>query len=42
MLIVLMAFSREMACAGNQTGETLRSSMKLHGKSEKGGQTRRS
>lgn len=33
MLIVRMTFSRAMACAGNQTRETLRSSMKLHGKS---------
>ncbi|MDQ1352958.1 MAG: hypothetical protein QG657_3264, partial [Acidobacteriota bacterium] len=33
MLIVRMTFSRAMACAGNQTRETLRSSKKLHGKS---------
>jgi hypothetical protein len=33
MLIVRMIFSRAMVCAGNQTYETLRSSLKLHGKS---------
>ncbi len=33
MLIVRMTFSRVMACEGNQARETLRSSMKLHGKS---------
>jgi hypothetical protein len=33
MLIVRMTFSRAMACAGNQSRETLWSSMKLHGKS---------
>jgi hypothetical protein len=33
MLIVRMTFSRAMACTGNQSRETMRSSMKLHGKS---------
>jgi hypothetical protein len=33
MLIVRMTFSRATACAGDQSRETLRSSMKLHGKS---------
>ena len=33
MLIVRMTFSCAMACAGNQSRETMRSSIKLHGKS---------
>lgn len=33
MLIVRMTFSRAMACKGDQARETMRSSMKLHGKS---------
>ena len=32
MLIVRMTFSRAMACAGNQSRETLRSNIKLQGK----------